>query len=87
MKLLKNGKNTLKAEITNISGHGFWLLLAQKEYFLSFEKYPWFKDARISDITNVELVHSHHLYWPSLDVDLSIEILNDPDKYPLIYKR
>jgi len=86
MKLLKNGKSISNLEITNISKHGFWILCKGKEYFLPFEKYPWFKDAKISAITNVELSHNHHLYWPDLDVDLSIEILTHPENYPLIYK-
>ena len=86
MKLLKNGKNTSTVEITNISAHGFWLLIEHKEYFLPFGKYPWFKNAKVSDITNVQLLHGRHLHWPTLDVDLSTEILVNPDKYPLSYK-
>jgi hypothetical protein len=60
--------------------------LAGKEYFLPFEKYPWFKDVKVSSIANVELLHNHHLYWPDLDVDLSIKILSNPEKYPLTFK-
>ncbi len=86
MKLSKSGKSISKLEITNISEHGFWILLNRKEYFLSFDKYPWFRDAKISSIVNVELFHNTHLFWPDLDVDLSINILKDPDKYPLTYK-
>ncbi len=86
MKSLKNGKSILDLEITNISQHGFWILYKEREYFLSFKKYPWFKNAKISAIVNVKLFHNHHLYWPDLDVDLTTEILNNPDKYPLIYK-
>lgn len=89
MKSLKNGKNILKAdkaEVTNISQHGFWILLAKKEYFLPFEKYPWFKEAKISAITKVEVHHNHHLYWPDLDVDLTTEILENLQNYPLTYK-
>lgn len=86
MKSLKNGKSILKPEITNISEHGFWLFLKDKEYFLSFNEYPWFKNANISSITNVKLIHNHHLYWPKLDIDLSVEILANPEKYPLTYR-
>ena len=85
MKSLENGKNISKPEITNISEHGFWVLLDKKEYFLPFDKYPWFKDAKISSLINVELLHSHHLHWPELDVDLSIGILDNPERYPLSY--
>lgn len=86
MKSLKNGKNILKPEITNISEHGFWIYLKGREYFLPFNEYPWFKDAKISSITDVVLLHGHHLYWPKLDVDLNTEILEHPEKYPLTYK-
>lgn len=86
MRSLKNGKNILKPEITNISEHGFWILLRKKEYFLPFAEYPWFLNARISSLINVELIHNHHLYWPELDVDLSTEILAHPERYPLRYK-
>ena len=85
MKSLENGKTISNPEITNISEHGFWILLDKKEYFLPFAKYPWFKDAKISSLINVELLHGHHLHWPELDVDLSIEILDNPERYPLSY--
>ncbi len=84
MKSLKRGKNTLKPEVTNISQHGFWILLDGKEYFLPFEKFPWFKNASIADLTKIELLHKTHLYWPSLDVDLSVNIIEQPEKYKLI---
>ena len=86
MRSLKNGKPILKPEITNISEHGFWILLEKKEYFLSFAEYPWFLNAKISSLINVKLIHNHHLYWPELDVDLSTEILAHPERYPLNYK-
>lgn len=84
MKSLKHGKSTSKVETTNISEHGFWVFLKGKEYFLPFEQFPWFRDANISQITDVELCHGTHLYWPRLDIDLSLNILEHPEKYPLI---
>jgi hypothetical protein len=86
MKSLKNGKNILKSEITNISEHGFWILVGEKEYFLPFQTYPWFKNAKVASICNVKLLQGHHLYWPELDVDLTTEILGNPENYPLTYK-
>ena len=86
MKSLKHGKNIFRPEITNISQHGFWILLEQKEYFLSFEQFPWFKNANINQITNLQLLHGTHLYWPQLDVDLSLAIIEHPEKYKLVSK-
>jgi len=86
MKSIKLGTNTSVAEVSNISAHGFWLLIQNREYFLPFDEYPWFKNAKISQILNVKLNHDHHLHWPDLDVDLELESLAKPTKYPLIYK-
>ena len=64
MKSEKPGRNTSELEVTNISLHGFWILVNEKEYFLSFTSFPWFRQAKLDDILNVELFKNHHLYWP-----------------------
>jgi len=81
------GTSISEVEVLNISKHGFWLYVKGKEYFLAFEHFPWFKDASIASILNVELLHSMHLYWPDLDVDLEVDCLEHPEKYPLIYSQ
>jgi len=86
MKSSKRGRSTSELEVTNISQHGFWLWLDGTEYFLPFEQYPWFKNAVVSDILNVKLIHGRHLRWPRLDVDLSLDILREPGRYPLTAK-
>jgi hypothetical protein len=80
------GKNTSQVEVSHIDIHGFWLCVGEKEYFLSFEEYPWFKDAKVKEILNVNLLRGFHLYWPDIDVDLEIESLANPANYPLKYK-
>ena len=86
MRSSVRGKSTSEAEVTNIDALGFWLLVHGKEYFLPYEEYPWFRDARVRDILNVTLVHEDHLRWPALDVDLSIASLKHPESYPLTYR-
>lgn len=86
MKSKKHGKNTSKVEVLNISQGGLWLLVNKKEYFLSYKEHPWFKDARVSEIYNVMLLHSCHLHWKDLDVDLELEALENPRDYPLKYR-
>jgi len=75
------------AEVSHISAHGLWLLVAAKEYFLSFEDYPWFAEAKVADILRVELLHGLHLRWEALDVDLELESLAEPAAYPLVYRQ
>jgi hypothetical protein len=78
------GISTLEVEVTNISKHGFWLMLGDEEFFVPFSEFPWFKDASVAKLTNVEHPHSHHLYWPDLDVDLAVESIRHPERFPLV---
>ncbi|MDZ4701076.1 MAG: DUF2442 domain-containing protein [Rhodothermales bacterium] len=84
MKFEERGINTSVVEVTNVSAHGFWLLIGEEELFLPFEQFPWFKEATISQITGVDLVSSNHLFWPALDVDLSLEAIRHPERFPLV---
>ena len=84
MKSPTPGTNTSPIEVTNVDTHGIWVLVEGAEFLLPHEDYPWFKKATVEDIINVELHHGVHLQWPALDVDLSLESLRHPRKYPLI---
>ena len=72
-------------EVTHVSRHGLWLLLREdEELFLPFEQFPWFRQATIEQIAHVEAPGPDHLYWPELDIDLSIESIRHPEAFPLI---
>ena len=73
-----------QAEVTHISKHGFWLLLADEELFIPFADFPWFKNATIENICEVEWPTENHLYWPALDIDLSLESIRNPSAFPLL---
>ncbi len=59
------GKGTSVVEVTNVSGHGFWLFLDGRERFVSFAEFPWFRDASIAALCNVEPPRPGHFYWDS----------------------
>lgn len=86
MRSSQLGVSTSDAEVTHINTRGFWLLVNGKEYFLPYEDYPWFREAKVGEILKVELHHGSHLHWPALDVDLSVDSLDDPGKFPLVYR-
>jgi len=86
MSSKKPGVNTSKAEVTHISPHGLWVLVGEREYLLPYSDYPWFSEAKLSDVLKVELIHSRHLRWPALDVDVEVESLEYPERYPLVYR-
>ena len=87
MKSATRGAHTLAAEVTNVSGMGFWLLMDHEELFIAFRKFPWFRDASIGELVNVRRPAAHHLYWPDLDVDLAVESLTHPEHYPLVSRQ
>jgi hypothetical protein len=82
MKSLKLGKDIL-ISIENITPFGIWVYVDEKEYFLSYEDFPYFKEQTLNSIQNVQLLHGYHLYWPNLDIDLEINNLEHPEQYPL----
>ena len=86
MSSVAPGQSTSAAEVTNVSRHGFWLLLGQEELFVSFSDFPWFQTAVISALTHVEWPSPDHLYWPELDVDLAVGSIHHPELFPLISK-
>ncbi|MBL8427587.1 MAG: DUF2442 domain-containing protein [Dechloromonas sp.] len=71
-------------EITHVSQHGFWLLLGNEELLLPFAQFPWFRHATIAQINTVEWPTPDHLYWPELDIDLSVASIRHPESFPLI---
>ena len=83
---LKNRGKSISAEVSHISNHGLWVLVNDREYMLSFSEYPWFSEAKLSEIQNVQVLHGSHLRWPMLDVDIELDSLETPERYPLIYK-
>ncbi|MCL6559320.1 MAG: DUF2442 domain-containing protein [Firmicutes bacterium] len=66
-----------------ITCNGVWILAHDRELFLAFKDFPWFKDAPVGKILNVEELRRGHFYWPDLDVDLTVEIIEHPERYPL----
>ncbi len=75
-----------KTEVTNISSHGIWLMHQGKEYFLAYKNFPWFKDAKLKEVLNLEVPANDHFFWPDLDVDLNLESIKNPNNYPLVAK-
>ena len=50
---------------------------------MPYDEFPWFKDQLVKAILNVEEQSEGHFYWPDIDVDLSIESIEHPDRFPL----
>ena len=77
------GAATSAIEVTNISKHGFWVLVDGCELLVPFEDFPWFKNATVEAILRLEQPAPGHLRWPDLDVDLALDSIENPERYPL----
>jgi len=79
----QRGPRGSPVEVTHISNHGVWLLARGHELFMPYDDFPWFRDAPVGKILNVEEPTLGHYYWPDLDVDLTEEIILHPERFPL----
>jgi len=87
MNLQEHGIDILISnEVTNISKHGFWILINNIEYFIAFSDYPVFKKATVEQIIGFEMLSPNQLYWKSLDCDIELESLENPQNFPLFFK-
>lgn len=86
--LMTNGTATSTqskdVEVTHISKNGLILLVGDKEYYLPYGKFPWFKRAAVDDVFNVRLLGRNRIRWEALDIDLNISIISNPENYPLV---
>ena len=91
-KYINDGINILETEnksaveVTGISRNGLVLMVRGKEYMLPYSRFPWFEQARVSDVFDVEMRGRSRIRWEALDVDLSLSIIENPDRYPLTAK-
>ena len=86
MKSGEPGLDTPPVEVTNISKHGFWLLLEERELFVPFAEFPWFRQSPVLRHLECRTPHADHLYWPDLDIDLAVESIEHPERFPLVSK-
>jgi hypothetical protein len=84
MKSAAYGNSTSGVEVTRVSTRGLWLLFDREELFLPFTEFPWFRRAAMEEVTRVERVSIDHIRWPTLDVDLTIESIRHPERFPLV---
>ena len=81
-----NTKDTL-ASVLMINDQGILLSVCGQAYFLPYSRVPWMRAASINDVMNVRMCGRNAIEWPALDVDLEIESLRHPERYPFVIRR
>jgi hypothetical protein len=82
-----SGKNTLEYEITSITNLGFWLLVNDNKYFISYSLYPEFLDMTLKQIFNVKSIDLKQFHWEDKDIDIDIHSLDKPEAFPLRFQK
>ena len=76
------GDSTPWLEVTNISQNGIWLLVDNEEFFMSYEEYPQFLRAQISEVFHVKRRGKEAIYWPDLSVRVLLSDLRQSMQKP-----
>ena len=66
--------NRADIEVTNVSQLGLWLLVGGREPV----------EVPVAQLLNVALPHPTHIYWPDLDIDLSVQSIDSLARFPLV---
>ena len=83
----KNNTNNTSVSVLMINAQGIMISVGGQDYFLSYNRIPWMREASIKDVLDVQMCGSEAIEWPSLDIDLEIDSLRHPERYPLLIKR
>ena len=82
----KKMDGTTTAEVTRINARGILLFIGGKEYYLSYDRFPWFRNARVLDVLNVTMPDEKSLRWDAIDVDLEIDSITHRERYPITFR-
>lgn len=84
---LKSNTASTLVSVLMINAQGIMISVQGYDYFLSYNRIPWMQDAPFRSVLNVQMSGPESIEWPDLDIDLEIESLRHPERYPLIIKR
>ena len=73
-----------RGALSILNKNGIWILVDDREHYLPFEQFPWFREATVSQLSDIVCPRPGHLRWPQLDVDLTLDSIVDPKAYPLV---
>lgn len=83
----KPSSQDTSASVLMINDKGQMISVQGQDYFISYNRIPWMRNASIADALNVQMCGRNAIEWPSLDVELETDSMKRPERYPLIMKR
>ena len=83
----KSNTNNTSVSVLMINNQGIMISVCGQDFFLSYNRIPWMREASINDVLNVQMCGNEAVEWPALDIDLELDSLRHPERYPLLIKR
>lgn len=83
----KSNISSTSVDVLMINDRGVMLSVQGQDYFLSYNRVPWMRDATINEVLEVQMSGKNAIEWPKLDIDLEVESLKHPERYPLLIRR
>ena len=83
----KSNISSTSVDVLMINDRGIMLSVQGQDYFLSYNRVPWMRDATINEVLDVQMSGKNAIEWPKLDIDLEVESLKHPERYPLLIRR
>ena len=83
----KSNISSTSVDVLMINDKGVMISVQGQDYFLSYNRVPWMRDATINEVLDVQMSGKNAIEWPKLEVDLEVDSLRHPERYPLIIKR
>jgi hypothetical protein len=87
MKSSRSGTSTFSVRVGGITARGFWLLIDAQKVFVSYREFPWFREFTPNELARVCRPFPNHIRWPDFDIDLLLDSIRHPARYPLVEKR
>ena len=83
----KSNTNNTSVSVLMINNQGIMISVGGQDHFLSYNRIPWMREASINDVLNIQMCGDEAIEWPALDIDLELDSLRHPERYPLLIKR
>ena len=84
MKSSMPGGDSSGVELGDVTLYHFVLHVDGRRLRVSYYDFPCFREATTAELAAVRRPSPDRLRWPLLDVDLSLDSIEHPGRYPLV---
>ena len=72
---LRNNINSTLADVLMINDRGIMISVQGQDYFLSYNRVPWMRDATINEVLDVRMSGNNAIEWPKLSLYVTLSAI------------